>query len=153
MQWKYVFVALRKPMSRPFWRLHFCLVEIKKKWIFAVSYPSRRIISSLHGVGDEPVGFVTGIELTHPDKGTEMFLYELGVDKRAQRKGVGRSLVESLIALASERNCYGMWVLTDADNEGAQRTYVRAGGQIKSVQQMFEWKIAISPLNDGESGV
>jgi hypothetical protein len=25
-------------------------------------------------VGDEPAGFTTGVELTHPDKGTEMFL-------------------------------------------------------------------------------
>lgn len=27
-----------------------------------------------------PVGFVSGIEVIHPDKGTEMLLYELGVD-------------------------------------------------------------------------
>ena len=30
----------------------------------------------------EPVGFISGAELTHPDKGTEMFLYELFVDDR-----------------------------------------------------------------------
>jgi hypothetical protein len=29
---------------------------------------------------DEPVGFVTGVEMSHPDKGHEMFLYELAVD-------------------------------------------------------------------------
>ena len=29
---------------------------------------------------DEPAGFVSGVEVTHPDKGTEMFLYELAVD-------------------------------------------------------------------------
>ena len=27
-----------------------------------------------------PAGFVSGVEVTHPDKGTEMFLYELAVD-------------------------------------------------------------------------
>jgi hypothetical protein len=32
-----------------------------------------------------PVGFVSGVETTHPDKGTEMFLYELGVAPRARR--------------------------------------------------------------------
>ena len=26
---------------------------------------------------ERPVGFVSGVEMTHPDKGTEMFLYEL----------------------------------------------------------------------------
>ena len=47
--------------------------------------------------GGEAVGFVTGVEMTHPDKGTEMFLYELGVDESARpgsrngaRRGVGR---------------------------------------------------------------
>ena len=47
---------------------------------------------------DRAVGFVSGVETTHPDKGTEMFLYELGVDDSARRQGVGRG-----IALAATR--------------------------------------------------
>jgi len=43
-------------------------------------------------VGDTPVGFVTGVELTHPDKGTEMFLYELGVAEAHRRRGIGKAL-------------------------------------------------------------
>ena len=31
------------------------------------------------------VGMVSGVELTHPDKGTEMFLYELGVAEDGPR--------------------------------------------------------------------
>src|SRR3569832_2053519 len=46
----------------------------------------------------EPVGMVSGVELTHPDKGTEMFLYELSVLERAQRRGIGTALVEALAA-------------------------------------------------------
>ena len=34
--------------------------------------------------GELPVGMVTGVETTHPDKGTEMFLYELAVDESAR---------------------------------------------------------------------
>jgi hypothetical protein len=34
--------------------------------------------------GERPVGMVTGVETTHPDKGTEMFLYELAVDETAR---------------------------------------------------------------------
>ena len=42
-------------------------------------------------------GMVTGVELTHPDKGTEMFLYELGASTRPHRnRGVGRALVGAL---------------------------------------------------------
>ena len=34
--------------------------------------------------------------MTHPDKGTEMFVYELADDPSAQGMGVGRSLVTAL---------------------------------------------------------
>src|SRR5919107_3253456 len=61
-------------------------------------------------VDGEPVGFVSGIEVTHPDKGTEMFLYELAVDEQQRRHGVGRALVDALVARARERGCYGMFV-------------------------------------------
>ena len=50
--------------------------------------------------GTRPVGFVSGVEVTHPDKGTEMFLYELAVDQPFQRRGIGRGLVEELAAVA-----------------------------------------------------
>jgi ribosomal protein S18 acetylase RimI-like enzyme len=77
---------------------------------------------------DAAVGFVTGVEMTHPDKGTEMFLYELGVDPAARNRGVGRSLVAALADVARDRGCYGMWVLTDDGNPAALRAYAAAGG-------------------------
>ena len=46
-----------------------------------------------------------------------------------RRRGVERSLVEALAALAEERDCYGMWVLADTDNVAARTTYERAGGR------------------------
>ena len=74
-----------------------------------------------------PAGFVTGVEMTHPDKGMEMFLYELGVDEQFRRRGIGRALVAALRELAVERGCYGMWVLTEIDNEAALATYRSSG--------------------------
>src|SRR5918996_5853558 len=59
-------------------------------------------------VEGEPAGMVTGVEMTHPDKGTEMFLYELGVDERFRGRGAGRALVSALAELARARGCYGM---------------------------------------------
>ena len=89
---------------------------------------------------DDVLGFVSGVEMTHPDKGTEMFLYELAVDEPSQRQGIGRALVEALGDLARARGCYGMWVLTDNDNEAALATYTSAGGGSRSPQVMLEWK-------------
>lgn len=60
--------------------------------------------------GEHPIGSVTGVETTHPDKGTEMFLYELSVHPHHRNRGVGRALVGALADLARGRGCYGMWV-------------------------------------------
>jgi ribosomal protein S18 acetylase RimI-like enzyme len=85
------------------------------------------------------IGFVSGVEMTHPDKGTEMFLYELGVDESASGRGVGTKLVAALADRARMAGCYGMWVLTDRDNIAALRAYEAAGGTDPREQTMISW--------------
>jgi ribosomal protein S18 acetylase RimI-like enzyme len=94
------------------------------------------------GEGAEVIGMVSGVETTHPDKGTEMFLYELGVAPAAQRNGVGTALVQALAALAEERGCYGMWVAIDPDNVAARQTYRRAGAQEETPCLMLSWELS-----------
>jgi ribosomal protein S18 acetylase RimI-like enzyme len=94
------------------------------------------LIAYVDGV---PAGMVTGVEMTHPDKGTEMFLYELGVSDPFRRRGVGRTLVSALASLARKRGCYGMWVLTDHDNAAALATYRGTGGVLEGEQVMLQW--------------
>ena len=91
--------------------------------------------------GEAVVGFVSGIETTHPDKGTEMFLYELAVDPPARRHGIGAALVEALRDVARDLGCYGMWVLVDDDNDVALATYTRAGGVEESRPVMIGWDL------------
>ncbi len=86
-----------------------------------------------------PVGFVTGVETTHPDKGTEMFLYELAVAPDERRRGVATALIAELTDIAHERHCYGMWVLTDADNTAALAAYRSAGASTESHHVMLTW--------------
>lgn len=88
-----------------------------------------------------PVGFVSGVEITHPDKGTEMLLYELAVAEHARRRGIGRRLVEALRRLAVERGCYAMWVLTEDDNAAALATYRGAGAREDERPRMLEWDL------------
>jgi ribosomal protein S18 acetylase RimI-like enzyme len=88
-----------------------------------------------------PAGMITGVEMTHPDKGTEMFLYELGVDDSFRGHGIGRALVSALAGLARERGCYDMWVLTERRNAAALATYRRAGGIPEGEQVMLEWPL------------
>lgn len=89
--------------------------------------------------GEEPAGFVSGVEMTHPDKGTEMFLYELGVDDAFRGRGVAGELLAALKALAEERGCYGMWVITDEDNAAARSAYKKAGGESEENQVVLVW--------------
>jgi ribosomal protein S18 acetylase RimI-like enzyme len=95
-------------------------------------------------IGDMPVGFVTGVEMTHPDKGTEMFLYELGVAEAHRRRGIGKALVTSLARRAREAGCYGMWVLTDEDNHAALATYQAAGAARQPDTVMLGWEFPSS---------
>jgi GNAT superfamily N-acetyltransferase len=90
---------------------------------------------------EEPIGFVSGVETMHPDKGTEMFLYELDVAEAHRNRGVGRALVGALADLARELGCYGMWVATDADNGAALRAYGAAGAGPPEEFVMLTWEL------------
>jgi ribosomal-protein-alanine N-acetyltransferase len=97
---------------------------------------------------EQPVGFVSGVEITHPDKGTEMFLYELAVDEAFRRRGIGRTLVAALAELAVQHGCYGMWVGVDsAENMAAVATYRAAGAQPPEPMLLFNWTFEPSPAS------
>ncbi|MER5657198.1 GNAT family N-acetyltransferase [Streptomyces sp. NPDC002131] len=89
--------------------------------------------------GDDPVGFVSGVETVHPDKGTEMFLYELAVAEPFRRRGIGRALVRELASLARERGCYGMWVGVDTGNDVALAVYRSADGKDDGTCTVVTW--------------
>ncbi|WP_369246716.1 GNAT family N-acetyltransferase [Streptomyces sp. R41] len=89
-----------------------------------------------------PVGFISGVETVHPDKGTEMFLYELAVGEPFRRRGTGRALIRELAALARERGCYGMWVGVDTGNDVALATYRSAGGKDDGSCTVVAWDFA-----------
>ena len=104
--------------------------------------PGHHLIVALDG--NEAAGFVSGVEVAHPDKPVEMFLNELGVRDASRGRGIGRALVEALRDLAIERGCAGMWVLTEDGNEAALRTYRAAGAGAPSPQVMLEWEFPVT---------
>lgn len=107
-----------------------------------LSEPGHHLL--LARVDGTPAGFVTGVEIAHPDKDVEMLLYELGVDEAFRRRGIGRELVQALLALASKRGCRAMWVPIDADDAVAEATYRSAGAQTKEATAILTWEIPAS---------
>lgn len=93
--------------------------------------------------GDEPVGFVSGIETLHPDKGVEMLVYELGTREDRRREGIATKLLAALAELATERGCYGMWVGTEPDNAAAHAAYRRAG--FDGPHPVVHFDVALAP--------
>lgn len=87
------------------------------------------------------VGMISGVEMTHPDKGTEMFIYELAVAPAARLQGIATGLVTELGAIARRNGCYGMWVGTEVDNKAALATYRRAGASDETTFTLLNWDL------------
>lgn len=101
--------------------------------------PGHRLL--LADVSGTVAGFVTGIEIAHPDKGVEMLLYELGVDEPFRRRGIGRALVEALKASATSGGCSGMWVPVEQGNDAATALYLATGAQEPEPGTTLWWSL------------
>jgi ribosomal protein S18 acetylase RimI-like enzyme len=96
----------------------------------------------------EGIGFVSGVEMRHPDKDPEMFIYELGVDEVWRRRGVAKALLSALRDEAVQRGCRSMWTGTEADNEAALATYRSLGAAVDHGSVFITWDDVTSTAAD-----
>ena len=84
--------------------------------------------------GETPVGFAFGYVLPRRHgRPTMFFVYEIEVDERYRRRGIGRRLMEELLFSHEEA-----FVLTDARNDAAMALYASLGGtRVDSVMWDF----------------
>lgn len=85
------------------------------------------------------IGFVSGVEMRHPDKSPELFIYELGVDEAWRRQGVAKALLRALRTLARDRGCAGMWTGTERENTAALATYRSLGAEVDTASVFITW--------------
>ncbi|HZU20002.1 MAG TPA: GNAT family N-acetyltransferase [Gaiellaceae bacterium] len=84
--------------------------------------------------GGAPVGFAFGYALPRRHGLPEtFFVYEVSVDEPYRRRGVGRRLMEELLADREDA-----FVLTEPDNDAANALYAALGGR-RSDAVMWEW--------------
>ena len=75
------------------------------------------------------VGFVSGMEVLHPDKGSpEFWINEVGVAEPYRRRGIGRQLMDRTLEIARALGCHLAWLAVDEDNAAALGLYAAAGG-------------------------
>ena len=76
------------------------------------------------------VGMASAVHYLHPDKAPQLWINEVGVAPTHQGHGLGRRLIEALLALGRTVGCTEAWVLTDdQENRAAHALYLSAGGQ------------------------
>ncbi len=89
-------------------------------------------------VGDEVVGGLTAHELVMTrGEGRELFVYDLAVLPEMQRSGIGRRLIDAVVAGAAADAIEGVFVLADNDDDHALKFYEAIGGRPVPVT-MFE---------------
>ncbi len=74
-------------------------------------------------VDGEVVGQCAAMIHRHPDKATELYIDNLGVAPAFQRRGIGRKMVERMLALGKAKGCEEVWVGTEPDNVAARGLY------------------------------
>ncbi|RJF72788.1 GNAT family N-acetyltransferase [Deinococcus cavernae] len=90
--------------------------------------------------GEVVVGMASGFHYAQPDKRPDLFINEVGVADAYQGQGLGKKLVQAMLAQAKMLGCGAAWVLTEQDNAAARRLYASCGAEEQPgvVMALFE---------------
>jgi len=106
------------------------------------------IVASENG---DPVGFAVAYCLLRVDGRRMMCLYEVAVAPPWQRRGVGRAMVDVLVAWCRRNRVSKMWVITSRSNVAAARLYASTGAVAsrRTDDVLFEWHWRVPPGRTG----
>ena len=74
------------------------------------------------------VGMASAVHYVHPDKPPELWVNEVGVALSHHRRGIGRLMLEALLAHGRRLGCREAWVATEPSNTAARALYASVGG-------------------------
>lgn len=88
--------------------------------------PSTRLLLAVETQSDGTVlvvGQCAAVLHLHPDKVTELYVDELGTASTHRRRGIGRRLMEEMLAWGREEGIEEGWLGTELDNGPARALY------------------------------
>ena len=78
---------------------------------------------------DLVVGMITSVSYVHPDKPTQLWINEVGVASSHRQQGIGRRLLDAMLAHGKSIGATEAWLGTEDDNVAARRLYESTGTQ------------------------
>ena len=90
--------------------------------------------------GKQAIGQVAAYLHSHPDQASDLYIDNLGVAPPFQRRGVGRRLVDEVLAWGKTLGCRQAWIVTDTENEAARALYEGRGAAAEPVV-MFSYEL------------
>src|SRR5580693_4584365 len=76
------------------------------------------------------VGFASGVHYIHPDKPPELWINEVALAPTHRQRGLGKSVVQTLLEVGKAHGCVAAWVLTHRNNPAAMALYSSMGGGV-----------------------
>jgi len=89
------------------------------------------------------VGMASAVDYVHPDKAPQLWINEVGVASSHRRRGIGRLLMQALLAHGRRLGCTEAWLGTEHHNVPARALYEALGSAPES------FVLYSFPLGDG----
>jgi aminoglycoside 6'-N-acetyltransferase I len=88
--------------------------------------PRHHLIVAIEG--GVVVGMITAVNYVHPDKAPQLWINEVGVAPSHRRRGIGRRMLDAMLAHGRALGCTEAWLGTEEDNLPARRLYESVEG-------------------------
>ncbi len=98
-------------------------------------------------IDEQVVGMVTGLAYVHPDKPKSLFINEIGVSARCQRRGIGTQLLSAMLEWGRSHGCVSAWVVATSDDLTARAFYNATGGT-EDTQYAVVYTYSLQTFND-----
>ena len=94
-------------------------------------------------IGGELVGLLSAYRLPDVECGGSLvYLYDIEVSADYRRQGIGKLMIQRLIALCEEDDVDLIWAGTEVSNEAARRAFESTGAKLEgSSYAEYEWDL------------